>query len=236
MKLTRSLLSLILALLLVFSLGAAVFAADYPESGFADVPRDVWYTKAVDYVKAEGLMKGIGENRFDPTGSVTRAMVVTVLYRMMEQPDVTGMQTKFTDIRVGTYYEKAVIWAANSGVVNGVTDTAFAPDDFIKREQMAAMIMRMLLTFADDESRAQLEQIEQLDPTGAARQQMLKEAFTDAAAVSPYARTYVLLCKEGGIMKGDKAGTFRPQETLSRAECAQTFLNLSEIGASLNVQ
>lgn len=236
MKLTRSLLSLILALLLVCSLGAGVFAADYPENGFADVPRDVWYTKAVDYAKAEGLMNGVGDNRFDPAGKVTRAMVVTVLYRMMGQPDVTGMQTKFTDIRVGSFYEKAVIWAADSGVVKGVTDTAFAPDEFITREQMATMIIRMMLNFADEQSIAQLDQIEKLDPTGAARQQMLAEIFTDAADVSPYARTFVLLCKQGGIMKGDTGGTFRPKDTLSRAECAQTFLNLYEIGVELNVQ
>ena len=84
MKLTRSILSLILALVMVFSLGAGVFAADYPESGFVDVPRTEWFAKAVDFAKAEGLMNGVGDNRFDPYGAVTRAMVATVLYRMMD--------------------------------------------------------------------------------------------------------------------------------------------------------
>ena len=236
MKLSRSILSLALALVLVFSLGAGVFAADYPESGFVDVPRSEWFAKAVDFAKAEGLMNGVGDNRFDPYGAVTRAMVVTVLYRMLEQPDVKGKTCPFNDVPVGEWYFDAVIWAADAGVTSGVDSTHFAPTQPITREQMATMIMRMLLTFADDGSREKLAQIEKIDPTGAVRRQMLAETFTDAADVSDYARTYVLLCKLGEIMNGDAAGTFRPQATLSRAECAQTFLNLSKLADSLIVQ
>ena len=236
MKLTRSILSLILALVLVFSLGAGVLAADYPESGFVDVPRTAWFAKAVDFVKAEGLMNGVGDNRFDPNGAVTRAMVVTVLYRMMEQPDVSGKTCTFVDVPADEWYTNAVIWAADAGVTNGTDATHFNPTTPITREQMATMIMRMLLTFADEASRKQIEQIERLDPTGSVRRQMLAEAFTDAASVSEYARTYVLLCKQGKIMNGDAAGTFRPQATLSRAECAQTFLNLNGLADALILQ
>ena len=104
MKLTRSILSLILALVLVFSLGAGVLAADYPENGFVDVPRTEWFAKA------EGLMNGVGDNRFDPYGAVTRAMVATVLYRMMDEPDVKGKTCPFADVPVGEWYFNAVIW------------------------------------------------------------------------------------------------------------------------------
>ena len=93
-------------------------------------------------------------------------------------------------------------------------------------ERMATLIVSMLRSFAVDGRRKYLEQMEKLDPSGAIRRQMLAETFPDAASVSDYARTYVLLCKQGGIMNGDSAGTFRPQATLSRAECAQTFLNI----------
>ena len=120
---------------------------------------------------------------------------------------------------------------ADAGVTTGVDATHFNPTQPITREQMATMIMRMLLTFADSESRQKLDQIERIDPTGAVRRQMLAEVFTDAADVSDYARTYVLLCKLGEIMNGDAAGTFRPQSTLNRAECAQTFLNYVSIEA-----
>ena len=232
MKLSRSILSLTLALVLVFSLGAGVLAADYPESGFVDVPRNQWYAAAVDFVKAEGLMNGVVDNRFDPYGAVTRAMVATVLYREAGQPSVEGMKCDFTDLK-DDWYKNAVIWAANAGVTNGTDATHFSPAQSITREQMATMIMRMLLTFADSESRQKLDQIERIDPTGAVRRQMLAEVFTDAADVSDYARTYVLLCKLGEIMNGDAAGTFRPQATLNRAECAQTFMNLSKLADSL---
>ena len=236
MKLTRSILSLILALVLVFSLGAGVFAADWPENGFADVPRDQWFAKAVDFAKAEGLMNGVGDNRFDPYGAVNRAMVATVLYRVMGQPDVKGKTCPFVDVPVGEWYFNAIVWAADAGVTTGTDATHFNPFQPITREQMATMIMRMLLNFADESSRKQLEQIDRLDPTGDIRKQMLAEAFTDAASVSDYARTYVLLCKQGKIMNGDSAGTFRPQATLSRAECAQTFLNIYNSFGSLVAQ
>ena len=236
MKLSRSILSLILALVLVFSLGAGVLAADYPENGFADVPRTEWFAPAVDFVKAEGLMNGVGNNLFNPGGAVTRAMVATVLYRMMDEPDVTGKTCPFVDVPVGEWYFNAIVWAADAGVTTGTDATHFNPFQPITREQMATMIMRMLLNFADESSRKQLEQIDRLDPTGNIRKQMLAEAFTDAASVSDYARTYVLLCKQGGIMNGDSAGTFRPQATLSRAECAQTFLNIYNSFGSLVAQ
>lgn len=236
MKLSRSILSLILALVLVFSLGAGVLAADYPENGFADVPRTEWFAPAVDFVKAEGLMNGVGNNLFNPGGAVTRAMVATVLYRMMDEPDVTGKTCPFVDVPVGEWYFNAIVWAANAGVTTGVDATHFDPFKPISREQMATMIMRMLLNFADDASLKQLAQIEKLDPTGAVRRQMLAENFTDAADVSGYAGTYVLMCKMGGIMNGDSAGTFRPQDTLNRAECAQTFLNVDKLADSLIAQ
>ena len=194
MKRTRKLLSLALALVLTFALAAGAFAADYPPSGFADVPSDAWYAPAVDFVKAEGLMKGVGDNRFAPEEGVTRAMVVTVLYRMMDEPDVKGKTCPFSDVPVGEWYFNAVIWAADSGVTTGVDATHFEPSKLITREQMATMLMRMMLAFADEESKAQMESIEKLDPTGSVRMQLLREAFGDAESISDYARTYVLFC------------------------------------------
>ena len=115
-----------------------------PANGFSDVSRSAWYAEAVDFVKASGLMNGVGNNRFDPDGTVTRAMVITVLYSLADEPSVKGQSKPFRDVPNGAdcWYSNAAIWA---------------------------------------------------------------------------------------VKNGDAAGTFRPQSTLSRAECAQTFLNLYAI-------
>lgn len=237
MKLMRSILSLALAVLLVCSLGAGVFAADYPESGFVDVPRDAWYTEAVDYVKYAGLMNGVGENRFDPAGTVTRAMIVTVLYRMMHEPDVSGMTCPFVDVPVGEWYFNAVIWAANTGVTTGVDNSHFAPTEPISREQMAAMIVRMAISSQPNAKQmtallqAEFDKINAPGYTG--KDKPLKELFTDGESISSWAQLYVYIAKIAGVMNGDSAGTFRPKASLSRAECAKTFQNLAEVGASL---
>ena len=252
MKLTRSILSLILALVLVFSLGAGVFAAEWPQNDFTDVPRSEWYAEAVDFAEASGLMNGVGDHRFDPQGSVTRAMVATVLYRVAGEPDVTGKTCPFSDVPVGSWFFNAVIWAADAGVTTGMGNGTFAPGSPITREQMATMIIRYALT-AEEDGSSLMAELAQRDPDGAIALQMLTngidpklaeefpavanfKGFPDAASISPYARWNVLFCRLTGIMKGDEAGTFRPQATLSRAECAKTFMNLSEIGESAIVQ
>ena len=249
MKLTRSILSLILALVLVFSLGAGVFAAEWPQNDFTDVPRSEWYAEAVDFAEASGLMNGVGDHRFDPQGSVTRAMVATVLYRVAGEPDVTGKTCPFSDVPVGSWFFNAVIWAADAGVTTGMGDGTFAPDSPITREQMATMIIRYALT-AEEDGSSLMAELAQRDPDGAVALQMLTngidpklaeefpavanfKGFPDAASISPYARWNVLFCRLTGIMKGDEAGTFRPQATLSRAECAQTFLNVSNLADSM---
>ena len=252
MKLTRSILSLILALVLVFSLGAGVFAAEWPQNDFTDVPRSEWYAEAVDFAEASGLMNGVGDHRFDPQGSVTRAMVATVLYRVAGEPDVTGKTCPFSDVPVGSWFFNAVIWAADAGVTTGMGNGTFAPGSPITREQMATMIIRYALT-AEEDGSSLMAELAQRDPDGAIALQMLTngidpklaeefpavanfKGFPDAASISPYARWNVLFCRLTGIMNGDAAGTFRPQATLSRAECAKTFMNLSEIGESAIVQ
>ena len=249
MKQIRTLLSLALALVMVFSLGTGVLAAEtYPANTFSDVPRTEWFAEAVDFAQATGLMNGVGSNRFDPYGSVTRAMVATVLYRMEGEPSVDGITNPFTDVSAGSWYYEAVLWASKTGVTNGTSPTTFAPNNPITREQMATMIMRYSLSDSGDEN--PLNTLDQIDPKGQLALSMLKNGadpklvdlsafpkgesfrgFSDADAVSDYARYNVLFCALLGIMNGDRAGTFRPQSTLSRAECAQTFLNYVSIEA-----
>ena len=228
----KKLVSLLLALCLVFALGASAFAAKFPANGFSDVPRGEWYAEAVDFVKASGLMNGVGDNRFDPNGTVTRAMVITVLYRLADEPSVKGQSNPFRDVPNGAdcWYRNAAIWAVKNGVTNGDgSANVFSPNKAITREQMATMIVRFLLSQAElDDASARM--IKRLDAKTAAA--LLKAEFRDASSVSDWASVNVLICKMTGIMNGDSAGTFRPQATLTRAECAQTFLNLYTIGTS----
>ena len=226
----KKLVSLLLALCLIFALGVSGFAASFPANGFSDVSRNAWYAEAVDFVKASGLMNGVGDNRFDPNGTVTRAMVITVLYRLADEPSVKGQSNPFSDVPNGAdcWYRDAAIWAVKNGVTNGDgSENVFSPNKAITREQMAAMIVRFLLSQAKlDDASARM--IQRLDDKTASM--MLKDEFRDASSISSWASVSVLICKMTGIMDGDTAGTFRPQDTLTRAECAKVFLNLYRIG------
>ena len=234
MRTTKRLFALLLALTLVFALCATAFAADFPKNTFTDVPRSAWYAEAVDFAQASGLMNGVGDNKFDPNGSVTRAMVATVLYRLADKPSVSGQRNPFRDVPndAGCWFRDAAIWANKVGVTNGDGSAdVFSPNKPITREQMASMIIRFLLSQADlDESSANM--IKNLD--GNMAMILLRDEFKDADQISSWARVNVLICKISGVMNGDKDGTFRPQATLSRAECAQTFLNLYKIGTESN--
>lgn len=101
----------------------------------------LWYHEGIDYAVSHGLMKGVSANRFNPNGSTSRAMVVTVLYRLAGEPAVSG-SAAFRDVVPGAWYEKAVIWASTNGVVNGFADGTFAPDASITRQQLAAILWR----------------------------------------------------------------------------------------------
>lgn len=196
----------------------AALALEFVPNSFTDVPDDVWYTPAVNFAETAGLMNGVGNNMFAPNTSMTRAMVATVLYRVAGEPDVTGLTTPFTDVKAGTWYTDAVIWAYNAGVTNGKTNTTFVPDDPITREQMAAMLVRYFdvdVTLTDAEK--------------AATRTELAKLYSDSAKISDYALFSVLVCNEAGLMKGDAGGTFRPSDEMTRAECAQVLMNIYDI-------
>lgn len=108
---------------------------------FTDVARGDWFFDDVRYVYETGLMNGVSATRFAPYGSTTRGMIVTILYRMEGQPSVSR-GCPFTDVASGSYYERAITWAAANGIVTGHSGTIFAPDASITREQLAAILYR----------------------------------------------------------------------------------------------
>ena len=185
---------------------------------------EAWYDPAVGFVAALDLMKGTGKDTFEPGTAMTRAMVVTVLYRLEGEPSVKGLKCDFTDL-TQDWYKDAVVWAANVGVTNGMSKTEFAPNVTINREQMATMLSRYL--------NGELGKV----PTGdakAALEKDLAKLYSDCASISDWALEPVLEMNELGLMQGDKAAdgklpTFRPQDGMKRSECAQVLMNMFEL-------
>ncbi|MBR3417005.1 MAG: S-layer homology domain-containing protein [Clostridia bacterium] len=158
----KKLISLFIATIML----AAAIAAAVPASAanaFSDVAEDRWSAGSIEYAVKEGYMNGVGGGRFDPEGSLTRAMVATVLWRREGSPSPAA-PSGFSDVPAGEWYTDAVAWAKEAGVVLGVSETAFDPNGLITREQLATMLFRFsssapvsvperadLSTFADDE-------------------------------------------------------------------------------------
>ena len=168
---------------------------------FEDVGADDWFCDDVRYVYENGLMNGTEETRFSPYLSTTRGMIVTVLYRMEGAPDTTAA-CPFADVPAGTYYEKAIAWAAANGIVNGYSATTFGPEDPITREQMAAILYRYA-------------KYKGIDVSAAAD----LSAYGDASSVSAYARPAMGWVCGAGIVQGSD-GLLLPTAHATRAQIA----------------
>ncbi len=173
---------------------------------FTDVPENAWYYDSVKYAYENGLMKGVSDTEFEPDSDITRGMFVTVLHRMENEPEA-NVGIAFNDVAADSYYADAVAWASENGIVNGVSEAEFAPDDAITREQMAAMIYR----YAVYKGAA---------PTGA---WAIRLDYADLADISDYAAEAVMYCKLKGIMIGDENNNFAPLSNAARAEAAAVF-------------
>lgn len=183
-----------------------------PSKAFTDLDADAWYHEGVDYALTNGLMNGVGSGKFEPDGQLTRAQLVTVLYRAAGEPDTGKQVNPFTDVADDAWYTKAVIWAANNGIVNGVAKNVFAPDASITREQIAAMLYR----YAGAE---------------AAKEDKLS-AFPDAAKTSDWAKEALNWAVASGLINGvaDANGTanLEPQATATRAQIATILMRWLE--------
>ena len=112
-----------------------------PSKAFKDVDINRWYHKGIDFVVTQGLMEGVGDGLFLPNGNLTRGQMVTILYRLAGQPEISG-KSPFTDVQEGRFYADAVVWAAENGIVKGVTEELFVPNRFVTREEMVTMLAR----------------------------------------------------------------------------------------------
>ena len=184
---------------------SAYFAPAASALPFNDVAYTSWYYDAVKFVYDKGIMDGVSYYKFAPDATITRGMVVTMLWRMAGEPYEAA--AGFTDVAAGRYYTTAVAWAARNGIVEGMTATTFAPDQAITREQLASILYRYAkwLGFSGYGS----------DISG----------YTDAGKVSSYAYDAMSWAVRSGVVTGTSARVLDPQGTASRAAAAQMFMN-----------
>ena len=174
-----------------------------PNVDFLDVSRTDWFYYDVRYVCENGLMNGTSRNRFSPYGTATRGMLVTILYRMENEPRCFG-SAAFSDVKPGAYYEKAVVWASQNNIVSGYTDGTFRPDAPVTREQLASILYRYTLYRGQDVSAGETTSL-----TG----------YGDAQAVSNYALPAMRWACGTGILQGAN-GKLNPSGLATRAQLA----------------
>ncbi|MBQ2741249.1 MAG: S-layer homology domain-containing protein [Oscillospiraceae bacterium] len=170
---------------------------------FDDVPAGAWFEAAAEWMGQKGYMSGTAPRTFSPNLNTTRGMIVTVLWRMAGSPAPTG-ECPFEDVKVDSYYEDAITWAQENGVVTGHSETVFAPDDLITREQLATIIFR-------NEVRKGMEAL--------TMEENLTH-FEDADKVSEYAVTAMNWAVGQKIINGITETLLAPQKEATRAECA----------------
>lgn len=168
---------------------------------FTDVHETDWFYNDVLFVYEEGLFAGTSDTTFSPNAAMTRAMLVTVLYRLEGEPAVSG-RSGFSDVTFNSYYEDAVTWAADNGIVNGTSITTFSPNANVTREQMAAILYRYA----------------QYKKYNTAASSSLN-GFTDQASVSGYATASLEWAVAEKLVNGS-AGKLMPTGNATRAQVA----------------
>ena len=169
---------------------------------YNDVTAGDWFARDVIYVTLTGLMNGTGDG-FSPNNNINRAQLVTVLYRMAGQPEVTG-ENPFTDVPDGQWYTDAVLWAAENNITDGTSETTFSPNNPLTREQMATFFYRF----------ANFEAGEPIEVTGDL------SGYTDADLVADYAVDAMTWAVGEGVISGIGNNTLAPDNTASRAQMA----------------
>ena len=176
---------------------------------FNDVSANDWFASAVDYVTGKGMMNGTADNTFSPKAHTTRGMVVTVLYRLENQPSTSA--ASFTDVASGAYYANAVAWANANGIVSGYGSGKFGPNDKVTREQLAAILYRYA-------------QYKKYDVSGAKS----LDGYTDAQSVSNYAVPALQWANAAGVVTGKSGSKLDPKGNATRAEVAAMLMRFCE--------
>lgn len=187
-------------------------SVEVPLPTFSDVAQGKWYYDHVMLACQFGLMNGMGDDSFQPEGTLTRAQLVQLL---ANYDGITGLdrnvETGFTDVPAGKWYTGIVAWAAERGYVNGFEDGTFHPDEVVTREQLCTILTRFLKAKGFSVSGSDA-------------------AFSDYAAIHNYARESVAFCTALGLIQGMGDGTFAPAEKTTRAQAATVLLRMVDLG------
>lgn len=181
------------------------------ETKFNDVSANDWFASAVDYVTGKGMMNGIADNTFSPKANTTRGMVVTVLYRLENQPSTSA--ASFTDVASGAYYANAVAWANANGIVSGYGSGKFGPNDKVTREQLAAILYRYA-------------QYKKYDVSVGEDTNIL--SYDDAQSISSYAIPAIQWACGAGVVTGKSGSKLDPKGNATRAEVAAMLMRFCE--------
>lgn len=205
----KKILSLALAVMLL--IGCVALPASAAAS-FSDVSSGAWYAKFVNYVYDNGLMSGTGTSTFSPDAKMTRAMAVTVLYRIAGSPEVSGSNS-FTDVSASQYYYKPVLWAVENGITSGVSATRFGPNENVTREQLVTFLARYAAWKG-----------EVIDPSGDL------EGYVDADRVSLYALQAMVWAVQEGLVVGMDGTHLAPKAAATRAQFATILYRFVQLG------
>ena len=173
---------------------------------FPDVAEGDWFYDAVRYAYETGLMDGVGDGQFAPNATTNRAMVVTILHRLAGEPAVSG-DVGFTDVAAGLWYTDAVTWAAQKGIVNGISETEFSPSGDLTREQLATVLYRYAESMGFDVSAS-------VDLSG----------FPDAGDIQSYATQALSWAVAEGLLQGFEDDSLQPGGTATRAQIAAILM------------
>lgn len=176
---------------------------------FDDVDSSAWYADAVSYVAENGIMNGAGNGTFAPDTVMSRAMLVQVLYNLEGKPEAADCT--FTDVAADAWYADAVAWAADAGIVTGVSDTTFAPDQMMTREQIATILYRYA-AYKDYDATASND----------------LSSYTDAGQIGSYAVEAMQWANGAGLITGSTATTLNPLGSATRAEAATILMRFLE--------
>jgi len=173
---------------------------------YSDAPNGAWYYNAVKYVTQHGLMVGVGNGKFAPELTMTRAMFAQLLYNYAGKPKASEISL-FDDVKNGSWYFDAVTWASGEGIISGYGNGLFGPDDLITREQIAVLLYNLAKSLGLDISA-------QADLSG----------YSDADQISDWARPAVQWAVAMGIINGRTQNTIAPRDYATRAEAATLIM------------
>ncbi len=179
---------------------------------FSDVSEADWYYAAVGYAYENGLFSGVSDTAFSPNGAMTRGMLVTVLHRMQGEPTATAASA-FTDVAPDAWYAEAVAWAAENGIVEGMSDTSFAPDVVLTRAQVATVLYRYAAFLGLDTA---------IDDGGLF-------GFSDADTVPEWALSGMSWANQRGLITGLDSTTIAPSGQATRAQVATILMRFAAL-------